>query len=169
MNVIIVTGEREGGKTRFLNELFENFLKKGKSVGGFLSLGTFNNEGERDFELMDLSSGIKIPLASRSPSNSYLLLGRFFFNPLAIKFGNEIILNAMNKNVDVIIMDEIGPVELEGNAWFNALNKVLSEYEGKLFISVRKRLVEAVIEKFSLRNATVIDISQSESLSPEGF
>lgn len=167
MKVIIITGEREGGKTHWLSKFFHLFTDKSKKAGGFLSPGRTNENGDKDFDLMDLSTGKTMPLASRCKKEGYIRLGRFYFNPGAFDFGNQIIDTALKEKCDILIMDEIGPVELNENAWHNALRKVCSEFNGTLFISVRKRLVEAVMEKFSFRNAEIVDITQAKSMHME--
>lgn len=166
MRVFIITGEREGGKTRFLNELFESFASGGKTVMGFLSLGRINEQGDKDFDVLDLTTQKKLPLASRTSREGYLRLGRFFFNTHALEFGNEIIDQALNQNCDILIMDEIGPVELSGQAWHSALKKVVANYKGNLIISVRKRLIDAVIKEFSLLNPEILDIGKLGKSKP---
>ena len=159
MMTFIVTGERGGGKTSFLEQLAQSLRKQDVKVGGFISPGLITIDGNKDFDIMDITGKTKMPLSSRSGKENYLDLGKFYFNPEALIFGEKIIGDAMNENCDILIMDEIGPVELNQNAWFRILKKVIYEYNGTLVLSVRRRLVEAVIRKFSLKNAEIIDIN----------
>ncbi|MGC9344136.1 MAG: nucleoside-triphosphatase, partial [Bacteroidales bacterium] len=119
MKVFIVTGEINHGKTRYLRELYELLIEKNIKTGGFTSNGIINKEGLKDFEICNLSDNKSMHLASRNQYPGYIKMNEsFYFNPAAIEFGNNILEDTLKNNSSVVIIDEIGPIELNGRVWY---------------------------------------------------
>ena len=70
--------------------------------------------------------------------------GRFYFNPLVFEWGNEIIKSAGKDTI--LIIDEIGPVELNGGGFRTGLDHALKYHTGSLIITVRHGILENVSE-----------------------
>ncbi len=160
-DIFIITGTREAGKTLFLSDLFDHLRLFEEKICGFLSKGIWTPSGSKDFVLKDLCSADEIHLASRSKKPGYIPAGRFYFNPEAIKSGKKIIDQAILARSEVILIDEIGPLELMGKVWYQPFMKILEEYPGILVFSSRKRMIDKIIEKFGIYEAFVEDIEQT--------
>ncbi len=162
INVFIVTGERNKGKSSYLSRLYI-FLKDYKlKIGGFISPGKLSESGNKDFVLQLLNEKSIMHLASREYHRAYEQFGAFFFNQEAIKKGDSIIESELKKKYDVFILDEIGPMELSGKVWHDTLRRILAMHTGILIISVRKEMLKKVIEYFGLKEATVIEIKKTK-------
>jgi nucleoside-triphosphatase THEP1 len=162
MKVFIVTGEKNYGKTRYLQELTELFKIYNVKQAGFLSIGILNKEGEKDFEIQDITGHKRMHLASRNPYPGYRKMNEsFYFNPEAIHLGNSLIQDAFENKTDVLILDEIGPIELREKVWYPTLVLVLNKKIPVVILSVRKGLTQEVIDKFGIRDYRVIDISET--------
>ena len=85
-------------------------------------------------------------------------LGNFYFNPDAIKMGNEI-LQHDQKTADIIIIDEIGIFELQERVWFNSFQQLLESCSKPLIITVREKIVDEVIKKFGLQHVQVFGVN----------
>lgn len=163
MHTFIITGNVEDGKSLFLKDLADFLKLFEKSMCGFISRGQFTSEGHKDFILKDLNSEREIHLASRKEIPLYQNYGKFYFNPLAIDLGNEIIQKAIDSKAKIIIIDEIGPLELNENIWYNSFINLLENYKGILIFSTRKRLVDAVVEKFKIHQAFIENIENTSA------
>ncbi|MCK4920583.1 MAG: hypothetical protein KAS71_06020 [Bacteroidales bacterium] len=161
--IFIITGAIEGGKSIFLNDLSEFLRLFEKSICGFISRGQFTEEGNKDFILKDLSTEKETHLASRLELPGYFNFGKFYFNPTAIKKGNKIIQKAIDSQSKILIIDEIGPLELSEEVWHESLIEVLNNYRGILIFSTRKRLIEGVISKFEIHEAFIEDIESTSA------
>lgn len=161
IKTIIITGDIDGGKSLFIKDLYDFIVLFEKDIRGFYSKGVLKNDGIKDFILVDLNSSQEIHLSTRIPRFDYISAGKFFFNPEALKIGNNIIEKAIASSSDILIIDEIGPVELSDKIWFKSFKKILSEYEGILVFSTRKKLIEPVIEKFKVHEAFIEDIERT--------
>lgn len=162
--IYIVTGIRDGGKTLFLKELSSLLIASGIQLSGFLSEGELLPGGQKDFVLKSLTSGKTIPLASRNHEQGWFFAVSFWFNPEAVKAGNEIIQNAIEYEYPVLILDEIGPVEMEDMVWHEGLISALKNYHGLLIFSVRERLIDAIIGKYQPAEFTIVNILNTSPL-----
>ncbi|MCF8378506.1 MAG: hypothetical protein K9H49_02950 [Bacteroidales bacterium] len=163
LHTFIITGDVEGGKSLFLKDLSEFLILFEKSLCGFISRGQFNSEGQKDFILKDIASDTEIHLASRNEIPSYLHFGNFYFNPVALETGNHIIQTAITSGAKILIIDEIGPLELAEEIWYNSFCKALANYNGILIFSTRQRLINAVVDKFHIKEAYIENIERTSA------
>lgn len=161
IKTFIITGGVNDGKTLFIKDLYDFLILFEHNVQGFLSKGSYTENGNKDFKLIDLSDNSEIHLSSRQAIHDYFPAGKFFFNQQAVEKGMHIVDNAIRSKCDILILDEIGPIELHEEVWFPAVKKILSEFNGILVFSVREKLIEAVIEKFKIHEAFIEDIEQT--------
>lgn len=82
-------------------------------------------------------------------------IGKYNFSTKVFDWANKALLDAFNKNLDWLIVDEIGPLELEGKGLEPAVSKILSErdnFGGKIVCVVRDTILEKFISKYELKN-----------------
>ena len=60
-----------------------------------------------------------------------------------------------------VFIDEIGPLELDGNGFFAGFKKILRT-QRDVYITVRNHCVEDVINKFNIRNYTIIMVNEKD-------
>ena len=135
------------------------------NVYGFLSFGTFKNNKRDAFYLYDLASGEKMQLCSTEKSEKWEPFFRFYFNPEAITRGNQILEDAPVSKNTIIVIDEIGPRELDKKGWYHGIKKTRNTPGIKIYV-VRKSILQQVIDKFSVREPVIIDI---QKFSPDQF
>lgn len=162
MNVFIVTGKRNEGKSSYLNRLYIFLNGSGLKIGGFISPGKISESGNKDFVLQRLNEKSIMHLASREYHRAYEQIGAFFFNQEAIKKGDSIIEAELKEKCDIFILDEIGPMELSGKVWHDTLKRILAMHSGILIISVRKEMLKKVIDYFGLKDVAIIDIKKTK-------
>jgi nucleoside-triphosphatase THEP1 len=64
----------------------------------------------------------------------------------------------------VVIVDEVGPLELRGRGWSQRLSELLLEPGSILIVAVRENLTEAVIERFNIKNVRIIGIGNADTV-----
>lgn len=74
----------------------------------------------------------------------------FNFYRRGLNFCRKAFNRCIRKDVDLIIFDEIGPLELKGRGHFHSLSKTLEQSDSCLLLVVREDLVNAVVEKFDI-------------------
>jgi len=147
--LLLITGSPGVGKTTLLLKVVEGLRAKGYSVGGMISCEVRTSGARVGFEVADLSSSYRGWLASvneeRGPQ-----VGKYRVNIDDLnEVGVSAILRACEK-FDVVIVDEIGPMELFSEKFREAVKEVVEgekllvatihwKMNGELIASIKKR------------------------------
>lgn len=98
-----------------------------------------------------------------SPSNStdekVIKIGNYRFSKEVFIWAQTILLNSLDKNLDWLIIDEIGPLELDGSGLEPIITKIFNESEkfsGKILCVVRDSMIDKFVEHYKLENNFVL-------------
>lgn len=160
LTTIILTGEKESGKTTLLKGLIDEVQKKSISVSGILQIGVWKENVRHGFDLLDIQTNDSIPLCRTDASDEGIVTGKFIFKPDAIQHGRSILSISKISKADVVIIDEIGPLELSGEGWAKPLSELAEHYTGILIIVVRKSLIDEMCRNFVIVPSLVLDIDK---------
>jgi nucleoside-triphosphatase THEP1 len=158
--IFIITGKIGSGKTTFLTELVKRMQEQGLSVSGFLAIRSRVKGSVQSYGIRFPDSKETIPLSSREYVKEWLKTGNFYFNPEALKRGNDMLSDSQILNKDLIVVDEIGIFELEGKIWADAVSRLIKNGAGIMIWVVRSTLVEKVIRRWGLKDTVIIDIDE---------
>ena len=161
-SIFLVTGRVQGGKTSYLTELAELVKDKGSKVGGFLSPGSFESGKRSGFRLKNLLTGSELPMAAVRETPGWVRYRRFWFNPDAFRTGREWISASLAEKVDLLMIDEVGPMELEGSGWYESLNFLRQLSLPIQVWSVRESLVTELMEQWDPAIAGLIHIEKTD-------
>jgi nucleoside-triphosphatase THEP1 len=155
--VFIITGPPGSGKTTFLSNLIKELRDLKIQTGGFLAEGFWSDDARSHFELVDLFSNERILFCTKEPHTGWNKIGHFYVNPSAISFGKKV-LNTINiSEFPICIIDEVGPYELLGKGWSDAIQRIVKDLPDKPMIwIVRENLVQTVIRHFGIDNYSLI-------------
>ena len=162
--VFIVTGTIGEGKTAWLAKLSGLLKERGARVGGILALRIVEEDRTTGYDVSDISTGTRTPFLRHTGSET-MGLDRFTIDDAGYDAGKNALHPESNRDKDVVIVDEAGPLELRGLGWSERLVWLLNETSAILIIAVRKNLMEAVTEKFGLAGSRVIDVASGNVLS----
>ncbi|MBU1012462.1 MAG: hypothetical protein KKG99_05610 [Bacteroidetes bacterium] len=155
--ITIISGQKQSGKTTYL----VNFLKINKADGnnyeGFVALGTFKNGVRNSFSLINISTNDEMLFMNSEPISNAPKQGKFYINPEGIAFGENILKKALNSDCKGVVIDEIGPLELNNEGWAGQF-KLLLNTDKEIVITVRTSLIQRVISFFELKNFVIIRI-----------
>jgi nucleoside-triphosphatase THEP1 len=153
--VYVITGVHGGGKSELVAELAELLRAAGKKTGGICAAGLWANGVRSGFDLVDLSSGKRVPLSRRGLHDAAVKAGEFGFYKEGLAAGEEALSAEALSAADVVFIDEIGFLELEGGGWAPALERLLNEPGRALVIVCRDYLLEKVCARWQLDSAAV--------------
>lgn len=109
--LLLVTGSPGVGKTTVLLRVIEALKSKGYGVGGILSREVRSDGSRIGFEVQDLNSGRKGWLASINQQQGPQV-GRYRVNLEDLNGVGVKAIGEANQSSDVVVVDEIGPMEL---------------------------------------------------------
>lgn len=151
-NITLLTAAIRSGKT---TALFE-WQKKKTNIHGILSPDI---EGFRKIINLHSQEIIDFELAKENCAND-LKIGRFIFAKAAFDEVHKILFALCNENTpkNLIIIDEIGKLELMGEGFEPALSAFFDFYKEKntpILCVVRDYLLQEVIEKYHFQTANI--------------
>ena len=134
--LLFLTGDPGVGKTTVLLKTVEVLKSKGYSVGGMVSREVRDHGNRIGFEILDLNSGKRGWLAHTSQKTGPSI-GRYRVNLNDLEnVGVTAIVEAL-KSLDIIIIDEIGPMELTSPIFKTEIERIIESK--KLVIGVVHR------------------------------
>jgi nucleoside-triphosphatase len=141
--LILITGKKHSGKTTFVQKLAERLKKENFSIAGFIAPSVYEGAFLLGFDLADIQNSQKNKFARRKSTTD-----NFEFSEEGYRFGRKILESEETRNADLIIIDEFGPMELEGQGWRKNVDSLL-ENQKCLLLVVREELVEKVEKLYS--------------------
>lgn len=157
--VIIVTGAIGVGKTTICEKVVKIVRSSGYSCGGILT----HKAAHENLIASDIQTGESAILASADKTFDGPRTPRYSFNPEAIKFGIRAINRAIDS--DVLIIDELGHLELHGEGFAPSLDFVKTGRVKNSVLVIRKELLPAFLAQLgdnpSIFEATIGTRDQS--------
>lgn len=144
---VIITGRPGIGKTTVFSKVIELLRSKGITVGGFIC-PEIRREGVRvGFDIVDILSGKRSPLARvfgpNLPGACVARVGKYCVLEDAVTVGCNAIDVAL-RTADVIGIDEVGPMELKLAKLRRCMERVLRDPQVTALIVLHRRLASSV-------------------------
>lgn len=156
-NVVLITGEIGSGKTTLISAISARLKASGAITGGILASAVYENEVKTGYKIQDVATDMEMQLSHINDTEGLARVGRYFFIPEAIEFGRDALSAERNRNSQIVLIDEIGAWELQGQGWAGSLNELIINSNMPLIITVRKSFLELVIENWMFQNPLVIE------------
>ncbi len=162
---IIITGGVQSGKSRLAARLVQ-FLKSRKvSLSGILALGLWQDDQRLGFDLVDLKTGVKCPLARRQIDLANNTITPFQFFDQGLTAGARALNLERCRDASVIMVDEVGKLELGGEGWARFLEPLLSMGSAIHIWIVRENLIEKVSHKWNLESAKIVHVEDDNNFA----
>jgi len=156
--VFIITGEQGQCKTTFLHLVLGLTVGLHVRVRGVLAPGHVRDSRRSGFTLVDLATGEHEELCSIDPDPQCELHGRFYFRPVGLAFGRTALVPPDPRKTDLMVIDEVGRFELQGAVWAEQIDQLLAHPHPPMIWTVRRRILDTVIERWNLTNPIVVDV-----------
>jgi nucleoside-triphosphatase THEP1 len=155
-NVIIITGSKRSGKSTAV----ENWIKR--KAGGVVGILSPEINGKRYFK--SISTGEEWAMEASGNEES-LNIGKYNFSKSAFDKASKILLDAAkDKTAELLVIDEVGPLELKNEGFYNTLQSILEMEEGigSILLVVREGLVNDIRKHFGIgeENSKVMLITE---------
>lgn len=164
MAIFLVTGDPGVGKTTVVMCAAETLKQRGLKIGGVISKEIRSGNVRVGFEFVDLTTNERVILASTTGSGPRM--GKYFINLDGCRFAAEILIKAI-KFSDVIICDELGPMEFKSKEFPDCVKGMLA-LDKPVIVVVHKRLQHPVIDQFRKKASLLINIDlQNRNKAPD--
>ncbi len=153
-----ITGRPGIGKTTVIRRVISRLRSEEMKVGGMFSSDIRDNFRRVGFEIIDVSSGRKGILAYKEDREGYKV-GKYVVNIKDLEgVGVEAIKRAISGDCDLVIIDEIAPMELKSKKFIDAVEEAMNS-EKNMLVSIHRRsnhpLVRRIREEFEVIEVTM--------------
>ncbi len=155
--IYLITGDIGSGKTTCLKNLVAKFQQENISVSGIYSDRTIENEITTGYNVVAISTGKSYKFLRVNGNSSQKILGNFYINNEGLQGGNK---ELQNNNSQVVIIDEIGKLELADGGWNRSVLELIENPKNHLIMVVRKEYVSQLVEKYKIQPEFIFNISE---------
>jgi nucleoside-triphosphatase len=161
----LVTGGRGVGKTHLCQQVVQLAAQKGYHSAGVLSRALFDEEEKVGITLVDVATSAERTLALADDEPGPLCWGRYRFVPTTLEWGSDLLTSATP--CDLLILDELGPLELIlGQGLVSALNVLNQGAFALALVVVRPELLNTLREQIQCSEIRVakVDLQNRDQL-----
>jgi len=158
--ILVLAGPVHSGKTTFLRGLLPDLKALRLPVSGYLSLLVMNEGENVGYDLFDIRRGESIPFLRTEGGAGWQRVGPYFLLPRGLEVAAAAILGL--KPGEILILDEVGPMELAGRGVWPALSEALSRSSLDCLLVVRKPLLDDFRNRLGKTPVEVFDIERKD-------
>jgi hypothetical protein len=150
--LVFITGKSGAGKTAWCQELIHRSQAAGLNPVGLVSPAVFQSRSKVGIDLVEIRTGERRRLAVKRElttaiDQAWPATKGWRFEPQTLDWGNHI-LNRL-QNPDLLILDELGPLELLENAGLIAGLKLIDEWRYRMAcVVIRPTLLPTAQERW---------------------
>jgi len=159
---ILLTGRRGVGKTTVCQAVAELARRRGYRPGGVITPALYDSYGAKvGFEAVDVGSGQRWPLTRTDRELGGPRVGPYSFDPAALDRALRVLRRAISVGCDLLIVDEIGPLELEqGKGFAPILDLLPAEGATHTLIVVRLALLDPLLLHLRDIECTIFSVTE---------
>ncbi len=161
--VILLSGPSRAGKTTVCARVVELARAAGLSVGGVLTENVVTGAGAPAQYVRDIAGGERRLLATATPERERVRArlegeGRPFgleefaaswvFDEDGVAFGNAVLVATLASPPDLLVVDQIGPLEFWGGAGFGVVFDVVGHGRSAALVAVHPLTLEQAKARF---------------------
>jgi len=159
--ILLLCGPIRVGKTTLCQRWLCAARKAGWRVGGILAPARWDDGSKKNgINVIDLETGERHQLATIVHQRSAATVGEYCFCQSSTRWALDGLLRALRSPLDLVIIDEIGRLELEhGGGYAPALDAIANAQCKRVLIIVRDSLADALAERLAPLPCRRIDVS----------
>jgi nucleoside-triphosphatase THEP1 len=158
--IFILTGPVDSGKTTFLKRVIAELKKQKIKMDGFLSEAIMKDQEKIGYDLVDLGDGKPVPFIRKSGRQDWQRIGPYFFIPKGLSWAKKIILRSRKE--EILVVDEIGPLELSGQGLWDVLEQVIFQGVQKCLFVLRREILEDFLKMVGKIEIRIFDIKEED-------
>ncbi len=141
---VVVTGPIGIGKTTICGHVIRSAQALGYVVRGVLTPVLYDERGKKiGIAICDIATGAERVLARVSEDEQRRTVGMYAFDQGALEWGQRILENAPREGCDLLVVDEVGPLELHrGGGFAVTLALVRQNAVPRSLVIVREALLQ---------------------------
>ncbi len=160
--IFIISGSIGEGKTTYTKKLIDFFRKNNIKVGGILSERVITNSQTTGYDLVNIETGEIEAFLRQNEECGSETIGRFTICPKGLSMGNTVLGSLILQENRIVIIDEVGLLELGNKGWSDCINDLLVKSKNHILFTVRDIYVNEVKNKWDLREAITFNTIETD-------
>jgi len=167
--VIILSGEIAGGKTTCIMNVIKSLKDAGIKVRGVFAPRIVENGLTVGYDIVDILEGTRERFMRIDGIEGDDTVGRFSIFGPGLKLGLDALETMKISPEEVLIIDEVGPMELQGRGWAERISEIMNSNIHCVIMVVRRGLEEKVKEKWNITGSLSVELSADVSADITGL
>lgn len=130
-------------------------------VAGLLSEKIMTDSHTLGYDLVNLETAEKEIFLRQNADYGSDTIGRFTISAKGLSFGNAVIKSTILSENTIVIIDEVGLLEIGNNGWYESLNDLIEKSGNHIILVVRDIYVQEVKNKWNLKEANIVNINET--------
>jgi nucleoside-triphosphatase THEP1 len=160
--VFIITGPAGEGKTTCVRKLAALLKENNIPVGGILSDKVRSDSGIIGYNIVNIETGETEDFLRLDEDRGTEKIGRYTICRAGLKTGNNILNSLLSEERKLVIIDEVGRLELNNRGWSDSVSNLLQNSGNNILITVRDTFMVGIINKWELKEAVILNITETE-------
>lgn len=168
---ILLTGSHHAGKTTACWKALPGLRATGVKLAGFISPPILDENGKKTgIEMVDLATGKRHKFAQVVSRDELPTIGVYRLVEGATEWAGVVLSAALLANVDWLVVDEIGPLELQRGAGFAFALDALADPVRipNAIVLVREELVKKLAARLGRPDIVQITVTEANRLEIPG-
>ena len=161
-NIFVISGMVGSGKTALVQKLIEGLKQSNISIGGIYCPRILDDDTTFGYDVVDIQTNEQTGFLRKSEDKNLTKIGRYSILPEGLEAGRCALDVLNNKNNQLIVIDEVGNLELENQGWASRIDELLKVHTIHLLFTVRDTYAERVIRKWNLDSYNLFKISETD-------
>lgn len=161
--IFVISGKKDSGKTTFVKYLIENLKVENIKTGGIYSEKIIQNKQIIAYNIIDIKTLKSEKYLSAELSENLERVGSFSVLPQGLEFGLEQLKPERYTEYELVIIDEIGKLELLGKGWAEKIEELLILQKNHILMVIREDCIDKAIEKWNFKNFLILKIGEVET------
>jgi nucleoside-triphosphatase len=158
--VVLLTGPRGVGKTYLCQRVAEKARETGRSCAGVLSPAVLEGGEKTGIRLVNVATGDDRSLATADRLHGEVRWGKYRFLPSTLEWGVGLLERAIP--CDLLVVDELGPLELEaGQGLVTALEVLNAGGFALALVVVRPELIDELRERLPSNDVQIMEVTEA--------
>jgi len=160
--IFIISGPVGGGKTTFARAIIEFLKDQDIKAEGILSERVMEGSKTKGYDIIDITTGKREVFLTENEKTGKETIGKFYISPKGLERGRSILGELVTVKTGIVIIDEVGLLELQGRGWNDAIYQLLERSSNHILMTVRNKFVDDVKKKWNLPDAVIFYVPDND-------
>ena len=158
----ILTGAIGQGKTTLIKKIIDKLKVNNIKVGGIYSPRIIKNNKTIGYDIVNIFTNKRSKFLRIHDKNNTEKIGKYFIINDGLDDGLNAIMEAIKNDSKIIIIDEIGKLEMDNKGWSEKLENLFLNSSEKIILVVRQEIIADFIKKYNLKSVSIYNTSKEE-------